>query len=311
MSVSCVNCTSVSEFILGGLTETPHLEKVLCSIFFLIYAMNVAGNLSIIIIVALDCNLHSPMYFFLGNLSFLDICFSSVAVPRMLHDFITRQKVISLAACLAQMHFFHFLGSTEVLLLTAMSYDRFIAICRPLHYTEIMNRKLCLTLAIGSWATGFLHSLLHTISTSLLPFCGPNIVNHFFCDIKPLLKLSCTNTSFNSSLLLLVTGSLVMISFLLTLLSYIYIGYTLAWIPSATGRSRGFSTCAAHLIVVILLYGTALFTYLRPVTEKSIEIDRIAAILFTILTPMLNPIIYTLRNQDVQNALVKLANSWI
>ncbi|XP_075053731.1 olfactory receptor 12D1-like [Mixophyes fleayi] len=301
-----LNWTSVNKFILLGLTEQPQFQKIIFTLFLVAYTLNLIGNISIMIIVALENSLHTPMYFFLSNLSFLDICFSSVAVPNMLQNLLTQQKMIPFAACIAQLHFFHFLGSSEVLLLTAMSYDRYVAICQPLHYTRRMNMTLCFFLALGSWLTGFLHSLMHTLFTAQLPFCGPNRVNHFFCDIKPLLRLACTDTRFNGKLLTLVTGSLVMASFLLTLLSYIFISISLLGIRSSVGRMKGFSTCAAHLVVVILLYGTALFTYLRPITEETLQMDRIAAIFFTVLTPMLNPLIYTLRNQDVQNATKRL-----
>ncbi|KAM4045603.1 olfactory receptor 12D1-like [Anomaloglossus baeobatrachus] len=297
-----VNRTVVSEVVLLGLTESPELQDAIFTLFLIIYTLNLLGNSFILVIVVLDSSLHTPMYFFLCNLSFLDICFSSVTVPKMLQNLLTGQKQISLTACLAPMHFFHFLGSTEVLILTAMSFDRYVAICRPLHYTAVMNVSMCLSLALSSWSAGFVHSLVHTMFTSQLPFCGPNRMNHFFCDIKPLLGLACTDTSLNVRLLYLITGSLVMASFLLTLLSYALIGISLLHIPSASGRMRGFSTCTAHLIVVILLYGTALFTYLRPVTQESLRVDQIAAISFTVFTPMLNPLIYTLRNKDVHRA---------
>nr|DBA32335.1 TPA: hypothetical protein GDO54_000135 [Pyxicephalus adspersus] len=306
MLINSPNWTLVDGFVLLGLTEEPSLQKILFILFLILYTMNLIGNASIMLIVILEQTLHTPMYFFLSNLSFFDICFSSVTVPKMLQNLLTQQKMISLTACLAQMHFFHFLGSSEVFLLTAMSYDRYVAICKPLHYCGIMSMRICLLFALGSWLTGFFHSLMHTLFTAQLPFCGPNKVNHFFCDIKPLLKLACTDTKLNAHLLVLVTGSLVMISFLLTFLSYIFISFALLRIRSSTGRLRAFSTCASHLTVVILLYGTAIFTYVRPITEETLQTDRIAAIFFTVLTPMLNPFIYTLRNQDVQNATKRL-----
>ncbi|XP_040195226.1 olfactory receptor 12D2-like [Rana temporaria] len=306
MSPDSLNWTLVDGFVLLGLTEDPSLQRILFITFLITYALNLLGNASIILLVILEQTLHTPMYFFLGNLSFFDICFSSVTVPKMLQNLLTQQKVISATACLAQMHFFHFLGSSEVLLLTAMSYDRYVAICKPLHYRGIMNRRMCVLFALGSWVTGFLHSLMHTLFTAQLSFCGPNRVNHFFCDIKPLLKLACADTTLNVYLLAIVTGSLVMISFFLTLLSYMFIGSALLRISSSTGRLRAFSTCASHLTVVVLLYGTAIFTYVRPITEESLQVDRFAAIFFTVVTPMLNPFIYTLRNQDVQNATKRL-----
>ncbi|XP_069827936.1 olfactory receptor 12D1-like [Dendropsophus ebraccatus] len=300
MPPQLLNGTYVTEVVLLGLTDRPQLQTIMFIMFLIIYTLNLVGNSWILLLVTLDPTLHTPMYLFLGNLSFLDICFSSVTVPKMLQNMLTHQKGLSLKACLTQMHFFHFLGSTEVLLLTAMSYDRYVAICRPLHYAAVMSGSVCVWLSLSSWSAGFVHSLLHTLMMSQLPFCGPNQVNHFFCDIKPLLGLACADTTLNARLLSVVTGSLVMGSFLLTLLSYILIGFSLLQIPSAAGRVRGFSTCTAHLMVVILLYGTALFTYLRPAREESLQIDQIAAISFTVFTPMLNPLIYTLRNKDIQ-----------
>ncbi|XP_069503351.1 olfactory receptor 12D1-like [Ambystoma mexicanum] len=302
------NETLVAEFLLLGLTNLPHLQPFLFGIILIVYIINMLGNLTIVVIAIIEPRLHTPMYFFLGNLSFLDICFSSVAVPKMLVNFLAQEPTISFAGCIAQLHFFHFLGSTEVLLLTAMSYDRYVAICDPLRYTTIMNCRVYVSLASSSWLMGFLHSMLHTVMTCRLTFCASNEIKHFFCDIKPILRLACTDTHLNELLLSVVAGSLGMASFLMTVLSYISISTFLLRIRSQEGRRRAFSTCAAHLTVVVMLYGTALFTYVRPTTEASLEEDRVAAVLFTVVTPMLNPIIYTLRNEDVKRALVKVKN---
>uniref|UniRef100_A0A8C5WG75 Olfactory receptor n=1 Tax=Leptobrachium leishanense TaxID=445787 RepID=A0A8C5WG75_9ANUR len=299
------NETSINEFVLLGLTDRVNLQAALFVISLFFFLVNLVGNLSIMLITMNDQSLHTPMYFFLWNLSLLDMCFSSVAVPRMLVDLLAVKKTISFAGCISQIHFFHFLGSTEVILLTAMSYDRYVAIGKPLRYSQIMSTKLCINLSVGSWVTGYFHSLLHTLMTATLPFCGPNLVNHFFCDIKPVLKLACKDTSLNLKLLVMVTGTLVSFTLLLTLLSYVCIGRFLVKISTAEGRRRAFSTCSAHLTVVFLLYGTAIFTYVRPSTQDSLDQDKAAAVLFTVITPALNPIIYTLRNKEILKAIQK------
>ncbi|XP_075048019.1 olfactory receptor 12D1-like [Mixophyes fleayi] len=303
------NYTCVTDFVLLGLTDLTKLQVTLFVFFLMFYIINVLGNFSIMVITIMDPNLHTPMYFFLWNLSFLDICFSSVSVPKMLIDFMTPEKTISFAGCMLQIHFFHFLGSTEVILLTAMSYDRYVAIGNPLRYSIIMNSRVCRYLALSSWMSGFFHSLLHTLMTAKLPFCGPNLVKHFFCDIKPVLKLACTDTSLNLKLLTRVAGTIATTTLLFTLLSYIFISKYLLKIKTAEGRKRAFSTCSAHLTVVFLLYGTAIFTYSRPPTQDSLDEDRAAAILFTVITPALNPIIYTLRNKDMKKSMNKFVKN--
>ncbi|XP_069625570.1 olfactory receptor 12D1-like [Ranitomeya imitator] len=300
------NYTSISEFVLLGLTDLRKLQVIFFIFFLMFYIINLVGNLSIMVITVINTSLHTPMYYFLWHLSFLDICYSSVVVPRMLRDFLALEKTISFAGCISQMHFFHFLGSTEVMLLTAMSYDRYVAIGNPLRYSTIMNTRVCRCLSFSSWITGYFHSLLHTVMTVKLPFCGPNLVKHFFCDIKPVLKLACTDTSLNLKLLTRVTGTLATSTLLLTLLSYVFIMKFLLKIQTTEGRKRAFSTCSAHLTVVFLLYGTAIFTYLRPSTQDSLDQDRAAAVLFTVITPALNPIIYTLRNKDMKKAMKKI-----
>ncbi|KAM4663605.1 olfactory receptor 12D2-like [Discoglossus pictus] len=300
------NETLVTEFVLLGLTDLMWLQKVLFLVFLVFFHITFTGNMSILVLTILDPSLHTPMYFFLGNLSIFDICFSSVSVPKMLADFLALKKTISFGGCFAQMYFFHFFGSSEATLVTVMSYDRFLAIGYPLHYSVIMSTKICLILALSTWMFGCFHSLLHTVLTAKLPFCGPNLVNHFFCDIKPVLKLACTDTSLNVRLLTMITGYLVTLSFLLTLFPYILISRIVIKIRTKEGRKRAFSTCSAHLTVVLLMYGTAMFTYLRPTTQDSLNQDRAAAVLFTVVTPALNPIIYTLRNKEMKSALKKM-----
>ncbi|XP_063802655.1 olfactory receptor 12D1-like [Pseudophryne corroboree] len=304
------NYTSITNFVLLGLTDLAQLQVILFVFFLIFYIINLIGNFSIMVLIIKDTSLQTPMYFFLWNLSFLDICYSSVTVPKMLSDLMAMEKTITFAGCILQMHFFHFLGSTEVMLLTAMSYDRYVAIGNPLRYSNIMNNRVCQNLAAGSWMTGYFHSLLHTVMTAKLPFCGPNLVKHFFCDIKPVLKLACADTSLNLKLLTRVTGTLATTTLLLTLLSYLFISKYLLKIRTAEGRKRAFSTCSAHLTVVFLLYGTAIFTYSRPSTQDSLDEDRAAAVLFTVITPALNPIIYTLRNKDMKKSMKKVVKDF-
>ncbi|MEE6490665.1 hypothetical protein FKM82_015938, partial [Ascaphus truei] len=285
------NWTSVTELILMGLTNLPWLQIFLFVSFLFFYILNILGNLIIMILVIRDHGLHTPMYFFLGNLSFLDMFFSSVTVPKMLVGF-WGENAISLMGCIAQLHFFHFLGCTEGVLLAAMAYDRYVAICQPLRYNAIMDKTVCIQMVFISWATGLIYSTIHSVMTSQLPFCKFNRVKHFFCDVKPVIKLACTDTHLNEVLLISVSGFLSMSTFFLTVISYCYISTHLFKIPSSQGRRKAFSTCSSHLIIVIMFYGTAMGTYLRPTSENSLEQDSVAAILFTIITPALNPVIY-------------------
>ncbi|KAM4663649.1 olfactory receptor 12D1-like [Discoglossus pictus] len=300
-----LNQTSVTEFVLLGITNIPQLQMPLFILFLTFYIFNLIGNLSIVIVVIHDYNLHTPMYFLLGNLSFVDLFYSSNIVPKLLAGLLMEDKKISFQGCIFQLHVFHFLGSTEALLLMSMSYDRYVAICKPLRYNIIMAKAACIQLASGSWATGFLYSLSHTILTSRLPFCRFK-VSHFCCDIKPLLKLACTDTTLNESLVSIVTGFVGLSSFSLIVISYSFIATHLMNINSSQGRRKAFSTCISHMTVVLLYYGTAFFTYLRPATKDSLEQDRLSAILFTVITPALNPLIYALRNKDVKKALYKM-----
>ncbi|KAM4663610.1 olfactory receptor 12D1-like [Discoglossus pictus] len=299
------NQTFVSEFILLGLTDIAELKFILFGLFLTCYVTNLIGNLSILVITILDPTLHNPMYFFLWNLALLDICYSSVSVPKMLTGFLSIRKTISFVGCIAQMHFFHFFGSTEALILTSMSYDRYVAIAKPLHYSITMNTKVCLSLALGSWMTGFFHALLHTIMTTRLTFCGPNIVKHFFCDVKPVLELACSDISLNLKLISIVTGTIAVAALFLTVLSYVFISKHLMKIRSTEGRKHALSTCTAHLTVVFIQLGTATFIYARSSKQSSLRQDRAASVLFSVFTPILYPIIYTLRNKDMKRAIKK------
>ncbi|KAM3918968.1 olfactory receptor 12D1-like [Leptodactylus fuscus] len=295
------NGTSVSDFILVGLTDLPWLQKMLFLFVLLFYQLDIMGNVLIIILAIRDPSLYSPMYFFLANLSFLDICFSSVAVPKMMVGFWT-QNVISIEACIAQIYFFHSLGFSEGVLLSAMGYDRYVAICHPLRYKIIMRTPVCTNLVLISWAAGLTTSLVNALMTSRLPFCNANRVHHFYCDVKPVIKLACNDISVNQMTLTYFSGFICTGTFILTVLSYFYIISYLLTHQSSKGRTKAFSTCSAHLTVVMLFYGTAMFTYLGPDSETSIESDKVAAILATVITPSLNPIIYTLRNKEVRKS---------
>ncbi|XP_063295439.1 olfactory receptor 12D1-like [Pelobates fuscus] len=301
-----LNWTSVEQFILLGITNVPQLQTFLFITFLIFYIFSFVGNLSIVTVVITDRSLHIPMYFFLGNLSFLDFFYSSTTVPKMLAGLLMEDKVISFHGCMAQLHIFHFLGSTEATLLTAMSYDRYLAICIPLRYHALMARTACIQLATVCWLIGYIYSLTHTILTSMLPFCKMNKVTHFYCDIKPLLKLACTDTSLNESLVSIVTGFVALFTFVLIAISYVFIGSHVLKLSSSQSRQKAISTCTSHFTVVFLYYGTAFCTYLRPATQDSLEQDRMTAVLFTVITPALNPLIYAMRNKDVKVALRKL-----
>ncbi|XP_025119266.2 olfactory receptor 12D2-like [Bubalus bubalis] len=302
-----LNRTSITEFLLLGMTDIQELQSFLFVIILIIYFVTVTGNGAILIAVISDPRLHSPMYFFLGNLSCLDICFSTVTLPKMLENFLSTHKAISFLGCISQLHFFHFLGSTEVMLLAVMAFDRFVAICKPLRYTVIMNHQVCTQMAVTVWIIGFFHALLHSVMTSRLNFYGSNHIHHFFCDVKPLLKLACGNTDLNEWLLHTVTETIAMGSFFLTLLSYFYIIiYLFFKTHSCRMLRKALSTCASHFMLVVLLFGPVFFIYIRPASGSSMDQDRTVAIMYSVVTPVLNPLIYTLRNKEVKGALKRV-----
>ncbi|XP_020937909.1 olfactory receptor 1L6-like [Sus scrofa] len=294
------NLSHMPEFLLLGLTSDPQNQQWLFASFLAMYLVNVAGNSVIIAAIRGDARLHTPMYFFLSNLSLVDICFTTVIVPRMLVNMLTQRKTILFAQCLAQMYFFVAFGITDSFLLAVMAIDRYVAICNPLHYTTTMNPRRCLLLVITSWLVSHLHSLTHTILMARLSFCGPNIIHHFFCDVQPLLMLSCSDTSVNE-LLAFTEGSFVIMSpFLLITISYAYIAHAVLQVPSRRGRFKVFSTCGSHLTVVALFYGTIISVYIRPSSTYSVTKDRVVTVIYTVVTPMLNPFIYSLRNKDMK-----------
>ncbi|XP_009645748.1 olfactory receptor 12D3-like [Egretta garzetta] len=302
-----LNQTEVREFILLGLTDTRGLQHFFFVSFLLLYLSSLLGNGAIVTMVVSEPQLHTPMYFFLGNLSCLDIFYSTVTVPKMLTGFLFGHQPISFGGCLAQLHFFHFLGSTEAVLLAAMAYDRYVAICNPLRYALVMSPRTCLLLAVASWSTGFVHAMMHSVMTSRLSFCGHNHIHHFFCDIKALLSLACSSTSLNMTLLNVVTTSIALCPFTLTILSYLYIiSFLIYKVQSHEGRWKPFSTCASHLTVVALLYIPVLLNYTPPSSGSSLKRDVHVSLMYSAVTPALNPLIYTLRNQEVRSVLKKI-----
>ncbi|XP_004453239.1 olfactory receptor 12D1-like [Dasypus novemcinctus] len=302
-----LNQTLVTEFLLLGVTDIQELQPLLFIILLIIYFCNVAGNGAILMLVISDSRLHSPMYFFLGNLSCLDICFSTVILPKILENIISSNKAISFLGCISQLHFFHFLGSTEASMLGVMALDRSVAICKPLHYTTIMNHQLCIQMASIVWGIGFFHALMHSTMISRLNFCGSNHIHHFFCDVKPLLELACENTDLNKWLLNTVTATTVMGPFFLTLFSYFYILiYLFFKTHSCSMLHKALSTCASHLMVVILFYSPALIIYASPASGSSMEQEVAITIMYSAVTPVLNPLIYTLRNKEVKGALIRV-----
>ncbi|KAM7150758.1 olfactory receptor 5V1-like [Macrochelys suwanniensis] len=297
------NQTKVTKFILLGLSSDQQMQIFLFLVFLGIYLVTLVGNILIMLVIRADSHLHTPMYFFLFHLSFVDICYSSITVPTMLVNFLAEHKIISVNGCITQMFFFILLAGTEVFILSAMAYDRYAAICDPLHYMEMMSKGICVQLVSGAWTVGFLYALLNTVFTFKLHFCGPNQIRHFSCELPPLLQLSCTDTFTNQVVLLTSAVILGPISFLLTLVSYIHIISTILRIPSVQGKRKAFSTCSSHLIVVGLLYLAAFIQYAKPSSVSSVALDEMVSIQYSILTPMLNPIIYSLKNKEVKTAL--------
>ncbi|XP_041579134.1 olfactory receptor 10AG1-like [Vulpes lagopus] len=300
------NLSSVVAFVLLGFSDLPNIQGFLFGIFFLIYMSILIGNGLIIIITRVDSVLQTPMYFFIANFSFLEICYVSVTLPRILVNLWTQDRSISWLGCATQMCFFLMLGATECFLLAVMAYDRYVAICNPLHYPLIMNHKMCVQLAVGAWLSGIPVQIGQTCQVFSLPFCGSNQINHFFCDIPPLINLACGDTSLNEMCVFVVAILFVMFPFLFIIGSYVKIISTILKLSSARGRSKAFSTCSSHIIVVLLFFGSATITYLRPKSNHSARTDKMLSLFYTIVTPMFNPLIYSLRNKDVITALKKL-----
>uniref|UniRef100_A0A8D0Z0Z6 Olfactory receptor n=1 Tax=Sus scrofa TaxID=9823 RepID=A0A8D0Z0Z6_PIG len=299
--------SSVSEFILLGLSSRPEDQKPLFSLFLTIYLVTITGNLLIILAIRSDPQLQTPMYFFLTFLSFTDICFTTTIVPRMLVNFLSH-KTISYAGCLTQMYFIYALGNTDSCLLVVMAFDRYVAICDPFHYVTIMSHHRCVLMVALSCSLPHLHSLLHTLLLNQLTFCDSNIIHHFLCDLSPLMKLSCSSTFVNETVMI-IEGSFILVTpFLCIAFSYIRILTAVLKIPSAAGKRKAFSTCGSHVTVVTLFYGSIFYVYLQPVSSYTVR-DHMATIVYTVLSSMLNPFIYSLRNKDLKQGLRKLVGS--
>ncbi|XP_027580472.1 olfactory receptor 1019-like [Pipra filicauda] len=303
------NKTAVVEFFILGFQSIPDVQFMLFLIFLVIYIITLLRNLLVVVLVVTDDNFHNPMFFFLGNLSFLDTCYTSTILPRILGTFLTDKYVISLHGCFLQ-YFFTGLAGAECCLLTVTSYDRYTATCKPLHYTAIMNSRGCLQLAAGSWLTGLLAGAVVTSLMSQLTFCGPNEIDHFFCDFAPVVKLSCSDTHWIELVTFALASLLTLPPFLLTLISYVYISNTVLRISSSVGRHKAFSTSSSHFTVVTVFYGTLIFVYVVPKPTTFGNLHKVFSVCYTVLTPLVNPLIYSLRNSNIKKALRAVVNKY-
>ncbi|XP_059039535.1 olfactory receptor 9S13-like [Mustela lutreola] len=300
------NYSEVSEFILLGFRTAPDIQILLFLLFLLIYMIIVVGNISMIIVIKIDSKLHTPMYFFLRNLSYLDLCYSTVIAPKTLATFLSKDKKISYNGCATQFFFFALCVGTEGFLLAIMAYDRFSAICSPFLYPVRMSQQACARLVIGSYICGGVNSMIQTGFTFSLRFCGANQLDHFFCDVPALIKISCDDTFVNEIVLFILSALIIITTTTVILVSYAYILSTVLKIPSTHGRSKTFSTCSSHITVVSLFYGTVFFMYAQPGAMSSPEKSKIIAVFYTLIIPMLNPLIYSLRNREVKNAVKRV-----
>ncbi|KAB0378871.1 olfactory receptor 4A15-like [Muntiacus reevesi] len=294
---------NVTEFVLLGLTQSVQGQKILFVLFLLIYIVTMVGNLLIVGTVMASPTLDAPLYFFLGYLSFIDAVYSTTVTPDMIKDLLSKKKTISFRACMTQLFIWHFFGGADICLLAVMAYDRYVAICKPLHYLTIMNQRVCVLLLLLAWVGGFLHGIFHPVFVYNLPFCGPNVIDHFICDVYPLLKLACTDTHIIALTVLANDGVISVIIFTLLLISYGVILHSLKDV-SQEGRRKALSTCGSHITVVVLFFVPCIFLYVRP--PSTLPIDKSLTVFYTIITPMLNPLIYTLRNSEMKNAIKKL-----
>lgn len=292
-------------FILVGFSDQPQLELILFGVILFLYFMTLLGNSTIILVSLLDSKLHNPMYFFLSHLSFLDLCFTSSIVPQLLVNLGSSDKSITYGGCVVQLYVFLALGSTECVLLAVMSYDRYVAVCRPLHYAFVMHPQVCSILASMAWLSGVTTTLIQSTLTLQLPFCGNRKVDHFFCEVPVLIKLACVDTTFNQAELFVASVLFLVVPLSLILMSYGNIAQAVLKIKSAIGRRKAFRTCSSHVMVVIIFYGTIIFMYLQPAKSRSKDQGKFVSFFYTVVTPMLNPLIYTLRNKEVKAALKK------
>ncbi|XP_029435691.1 olfactory receptor 11G2-like [Rhinatrema bivittatum] len=307
--MSEANQTEVKGFILHGLSIHGGAPALLFTLFLLVYFLTLVGNIMIILLVWSNTSLHKPMYIFLGNLSFVEICYTTTTVPKMLSGFLSKDDYISFIGCFLQYYFFFSFGSTECFLLTVMGYDRYLAICQPLRYHVLMSSKICFRLATSCWITGFFWTLVPINLIAQLPFCGENKIDHFLCDTGPLLELSCLRDFVTEVISSVITSLVLLITFSFTCISYIFIIKTTVRIPSSSGRRKAFSTCASHLTVVIMFFGGAMYMYIRPTGKHPLNVDKVVAVLYTTVTPLLNPVIYSLRNKEFMQAVKKAMKS--
>ncbi|XP_053516726.1 olfactory receptor 1509 [Artibeus jamaicensis] len=298
-----LNQTRVTEFVFLGLADNWVLKILFFMAFTATYVLTLWGNILIMVTIVFTERLHIPMYFFLGNLSFIDICHSSVTVPKMLEGLLLERKTISFDNCIAQLFFLHLFACAEIFLLTIMAYDRYVAICTPLHYPNVMNMRVCTQLVLALWMGGTVHSLVQTILTVRLPYCGPNVIDSYFCDVPPVIKLACADTYLTGVLMVSNSGTISLTCFLALVTSYTVILVSLRK-QSAEGRRKALSTCSAHFMVVVLFFGPCIFIYTRP--DTSFPLDKVVSVFYTVVTPLLNPLIYSLRNEEVKIAMKHL-----
>ncbi|XP_054421136.1 olfactory receptor 4F15-like [Pteronotus mesoamericanus] len=299
------NHSTVSEFVFLGLTNSWGIQVLLSVFSFLFYMASMMGNLVIVVIVTLDAHLHSPMYFFLANLSVIDMIFCSITAPKMIFDIFKKHKAISFCGCITQIFFNHAAGGTEMVLLLAMAFDRYVAICKPLHYLTIMSPRMCLYFLVSSWIVGIIHSLFQLVFVVNLPFCGPNVLDSFYCDFPQLLRLACTNTQELEFMVIVNSGVISVGSFILLVISYIFILFTV-WRHSIHGSFKALSTLSSHITVVVLFFGPLMFFYTRP--SPTLHLDKYFAIFDAFITPFLNPVIYTFRNKEMKVAMMRLCS---
>ncbi|XP_040603938.1 olfactory receptor 1468-like isoform X2 [Mesocricetus auratus] len=300
------NQTLITQFLLLGLPIPPEHQHQFYALFLAMYLTTVLGNLIIIVVILLDSHLHTPMYLFLSNLSFSDLCFSSVTMPKLLQNMQSQDPSIPYAGCLTQMYFLIVFGANESFLLVVMAYDRYVAICFPLHYTTIMSPKLCLCLMVLCWVLAMLYSMLHTLLLARLSFCEKNVIPQFFCDTSAMLKLACSDIRINEWMIFIMGGLVTVIPFLLIIVSYVKIVCSILKVSSMRIIQKVFSTCGSHLSVVSLFYGTIIGLYIFPSANNSTVKETVMAIMYTVVTPMLNPFIYSLRNRDIKEALIRI-----
>ncbi|XP_049712729.1 olfactory receptor 8B3-like [Elephas maximus indicus] len=305
MRILARNDSLVTEFIFAGLTDHPELQQPLFYLFLMIYIVTMVGNLGLIVLIGINSHLHTPMYYFLFNLSFIDLCYCSVFPPKMLMNFVSKKNVISYVGCMTQLFFFLFFVISECYMLTLMAYDRYVAICNPLLYRVTMSHQVCSVLTLAAYAMGFAGATAHTGCMLRLTFCNANIINHYLCDILPLLQLSCTSTYVNEVVVLIVVGINIIVPSFTILISYIFILISILHIKSTQGRSKAFSSCSSHVIAISLFFGSAAFMYLMYSSPESMDQRKVSSLFYTNVGPMFNPLIYSLRNKDVKVALRK------